>query len=187
MRVDLLGAIITIAGIIFFLFSLALIFLGKKIGGDDKTPQKVKVGKYVEISTNAVLMLVLITACFAMAPLALTFWKPDLSNYVHKSDLAKNYLAIDDLSMIVHGVVLDQEKRFADSVDIVVIRGEAQQSDTLHDMTDEQGMFYIELHEARPMEKYSIIWQKPGYSERRVSFRFNEIAYPLVLEKEGGP
>lgn len=187
MRVDSLGVIITIAGTFFFLIGLGLIFLGKKVGGDDKTPQKVKIGKYIDINTNSVLMLMLIMAAFILGPLGLTYWKPDLSNYVHKSDIEKHYMAIDDLSLVVHGVVLDPEGRYADSVGIVVVRGENQHFDTLHDMTDEQGMFYIELHEAKPMEEYLITWQKPGYSERRLRFRFNEIPYPLRLEKEGGP
>ena len=82
MKVEFLGIIITIAGLIFCAISLAIIILGKKVG--ERGQQKISISKYVELNTNSVLTLVIITAFIALAPIALTYWKPNLTNYIDK-------------------------------------------------------------------------------------------------------
>jgi hypothetical protein len=186
MRVDLLSTIITVAGLIFFTISLAIILLGKRVGEKDSGQQTIKVGKYIELSTNSVLTLVLITACFSIAPLAFTYWKPELSNYIPKDELSRSYLAIKDLSVIIHGAVVLEDGRFADNVKITVIRSYKQSADTLGYQTGEQGDFYIELEQPKPKETYTITWARPGYAKKTLRFGFNEIPFPLILNKEGG-
>ncbi len=184
MKVELMGVIITIAGLIFFTVSLAIIILGKKVG--DKGQQKISISKYVEVNTNSVLTLVLITACIALAPIALTYWKPDLSNYVDKNEVAKSYLALKDLSITIYGIVIYDDGRWANDVKVELIRNYENSADTITERTGQQGNYTIEIQQAKPKEKYTIIWYKDGYAQQKLNFGFNQIPYPLKLTKEGG-
>lgn len=186
MKVTLLNTIVTLSGIFFFTVSLAVVVLGKKVGGKQSGSQKIKVGNYVEVNTNSVLTLVLITACFAITPLALTYWKPELTDYVAKSELPGKYLSIDDLSIDVYGAAVLEDGRFANNVDIEIIRTSRGYADTLKTTTGEQGDFLIKLSKAKPDEEYAISWAKPGYVRKNLRFRFNAYPYPITLTRQGG-
>ncbi len=184
MKLDQLQTIISFAGIAFFAVALLIILLGKKVGAEGQ-PQRVVIGKYVDLRTNSVLMLAVITLLPACGPLALTYWKPDLRGYVAPDELSRSYLALKDLSLIVHGGVLIQNGGFADDVDITVARSTPGGRDTtLHYVTDEQGQFYIELLAPKPREQYAVTWSKAGYVKKTVRFGFNELPFPLVLQRE---
>jgi len=87
MSIDILSAIITLSGIVFISVSLVIVFLGKKVGEEGSPQQKIRVGRYIEFSTNSIITLILIATCFSIAPLALSYWKPDLSNCIDKNEL----------------------------------------------------------------------------------------------------
>ena len=108
MRVSLLSTILTISGIIFFALSMAIIFLGKKVGRDGSGPQKIKFGKRFEASVNAVIMLVLITAFLAIGPLGLTAWKLEPRDFVHKDVVAEKYISIKEFEGTGVGLALTQ-------------------------------------------------------------------------------
>lgn len=185
MRIDFLGATISIAGLVFFAIALAIIILGKKVGGDRAGPQRITVGKYVDIRTNSVLTLAIITLVPAIGPLVLKTLKPDLSNYVPRDEIRRSYLALNDLSLIIHGGVLLDTREFADNVQIDVVRKTGDSTSTQHYQTDQQGQFYIELNSVRPKERYDIVLSKPGYAKKTLCFGFNEIPFALVLSREG--
>lgn len=185
MKVNLLSTIITLSGLIFTILSLALIFLGKKVGEKDDKQQRIKVGKYVEVNTNSVITLILIMACFSITPLILAYWKPDLTNYVEKNDLSENYMPLEDLSILIYGAVVLEDGSWADNVKMEIIRNYQQKVDTLIERTGEQGEFLIELQQTKPMEKYTIIWSKDGYAQKKLKFGFNEYPFPLKLSKNG--
>jgi hypothetical protein len=186
MKIELLGAIVTASGLIFFTISLAIIVLGKKVGDGTSEQQKITIGKYVEINTNSVLTLVLITACFSLAPIAFTYWKPQLANYVDKNEISKEYLPIKDLSVMIYGVVVLDDGNWADDVKIQVIRQLDGIQDTTYEKTGQQGEFKINIIQSKPRERYSIIWSKEGYVPQKFYFGFNEIPFPLKLSREGG-
>lgn len=185
MKVTILSAIVTIAGIIFLVLCLAIIFLGKKVGEQNGGRQKIKVGN-IEVNTNSVITLVLIAACIIIAPLGFAYWKPQLSDYVAKEEISEKYLSLKDLSVVIHGAVILEDGQFADRVNIEIVRQYKDTADTLRDMSGEQGDFYVELENAKPKEKYSITWTKPGYARKTLRFGFNEIPFPIVLSKQGG-
>ena len=185
MPIDVLGVTISFAGLIFFGITLAIIILGKKVGDEKAGPQRISVGKYVELRTNAVLTLAMITLVPAVGPLALKTWKPDLTNYVTRDEVSRLYLPIKDLSLTIHGSVLLETKDFAANVGIEVVRTTPDTMYTQRYETDEQGQFYIELNGVRPKEHYDITWTKSGYGKKRLKFGFNEIPFPLVLSREG--
>jgi len=180
MKISALGLIISLAGVIFFSVCLLLVLLGKKVG--ERGAQSVKVGEYVNVRTNSVLMLVIISAAVLLTPIALAYWKPDLSDYVHKSTLTADYLHIAELSVSVYGAVLLEGGIPANDVAIEVIRSYAESLDTLRTTSDEQGCFNIKLASPRPNERYRITWTKAGYGQRRLQFGFNEIPQTLVLK-----
>jgi hypothetical protein len=185
MRIDILGQIITFAGLASFGVALIIILLGKKVGSDRAGPQRITVGKYVELNTSSVITLTIITLVPVFGPLALAYWRPDLKDYVPREELAKSYLKIQDLSLIIHGAVLLDTGGFANDVQITAVRTRPGASDTLRDQTDEQGQFYIELEGARPKEHYDISWSKAGYTKKTLRFGFNELPFPLVLSRQG--
>ena len=172
MKVEALTMLVTIFGLISFMISMFIIFFGKRVGEKSGGLQRIKVGKYVEIGTNSVLMLVLITATFSIAPLALTYLKPEIT--------AKEYSMV-----LVHGYVVLDDGSPANNVDINVIRLYKQAADTVKIKSGLQGNFMIPLENAKPKEQYEITWSKKGYSDERVSFGFNQIPFPIRLEKGG--
>lgn len=186
MKIDTLNIIVTIAGLLFVAVSLAIIILGKKVGGNQSQPQKIKIGGNIEVNTNSVLTLTIITACIAIAPLALTYWKPELSEHIHKDDVAKDYLSLKDLSIDVYGAAVVENGQFASNVDIEVVRSYMGSLDTIRTQTGEQGDFLLKLMHAKPEEEYRISWAKPGYVRKNLRFRFNAYPYPITLTKEGG-
>jgi hypothetical protein len=182
MRLDTLGTVVSLAGIVFFAAALVIVVLGKKVG-DGTGPQRIKVGKFVDLETNSVLTLCLIALVPAIAPLALNYWKPDLKYYVAPDDLSRSYLALKDLSVSIYGSVLLEGGGFADDVGITIVRTGPTRVDTLHTETDQQGQFLIQLDRARPKEHYIVTWRKAGYAPKTLRFGFNEIPFPLVLTK----
>ena len=186
MKIGLLGAIITFSGIVFFALSMAIIVLGKKVGRDGTGPQIIKIGRRLEISTSSAIMLVLITACFAFAPYGLTYWKPDLSDYVHPTELLSGYLSLRDMSIEIVGTVGLANGSFADSVNIEVKRTLGDSVATHRYQTDFHGFFDFTLLGVRPEERYAISWEKAGYQKQHLKFDLHNIRLPLVLYREGG-
>lgn len=184
MRIETMGLLLTGAGIIFCAISLAIIILGKKVGRQGG-PQTVKVGKF-EVSTNAAIMLVIITGCFALAPYALTYMDPNLTNYISRDEVDEKYLPIDDLAIYVHGYVMHDGGIYADSVEIEVIRTNDLLADTAFFKTDMQGGFDVTLSKVKPEEKYTFTWTKPGYTPEMLRFGFNKITSNLTLKRSGG-
>jgi hypothetical protein len=179
-RIDLLGTIVTISGLIFFTVSLAIIILGKKVGDGARGVQKIRLGHSLEVAANSVLTLVLITACFSLATLALTYWKPDLSEYVEKKEVDKNYLALKDVSITILGSVVLEGGGTANDAKIEIRHGSSIITDS---ETDEQGFFSIVLSPAKPNEDYTIIWSKKGYAKKKLRFGLNQIVYPVTLAR----
>lgn len=200
MSVSTISVIITIAGIIFFGISLAIIILGKKVGAGN-TPQHIKLGK-LEVNTNSVVTLLIITAVFALAPLGLSYWKPDLSNYVHqekvdsiyihrekieseyirKDVLESNYLPLNGLNMNIRGDVID-EKGWANGVKIRITRSIGEDKTTTEAKTDQMGSFNIDLQNIRPRERYELNLKKEGYENVLFKFGFLEINARYKLSK----
>ncbi len=174
MKIALLNLLVTIAGLVFFTTSLAIILLGKRVGEKDSGQQKIKVGKYIEVDANSIITLVLITAFLSIAPLAFTYWKPELT--------AKEYTIV-----IVYGyVILDNGTPAAD-VEIVIIRTYKEESDTMKTKkTSEQGNFSIPIENAKPGEKYEIVCMKPGYNKKTLNFGFNDMPFAVTLRLDEG-
>lgn len=171
MKVESLSLLITIIGLISFLVSLLIVILGKKVGERGGGKQQIKIGNYIDIGTNSVLTLVIITAAFAIAPLALTYWKPDVTS--------------DDYSKIqISGYVSDESRTPAENVKISIVRNFENSFDTISKMSDLQGSFMMSIKNAKPSEEYEIICDKDGYHISRVSFGFNVITFPITLKKK---
>ncbi len=183
MKVDLLSVIITIAGLFFLLFCFLLIIFGKKVSDDGKSMQKIKIKDMVEVSTNSLLMLILFMVLLAIAPLFFKYWKPDLGNYLSKEDVTRDYISRADLSLEIYGSVMLDDHDFGDNVSIQVIRRRTDINDTIRYETGQMGDFLVKIPEISPEEKYTVIWSKQGYNSRKLILGFNQIPYPLVLNK----
>lgn len=170
MKIESLSLLITIIGLISFLISLMIIILGKKVG--ERGRQQIKISNYIEIGANSVLMLVMITATFAIAPLAFTYWKPEVT--------ADEYSKI-----LINGYVNDENGIPADNVKINIVRNYKERFDTISKMSSSQGSFIMTIDNAKPSEQYEIICSKSGYNISRISFGFNIISFPITLKKEG--
>ncbi|MCD4732009.1 MAG: hypothetical protein K8R74_15490 [Bacteroidales bacterium] len=168
MKVEAISLLITIIGLIAFLISLMIIILGKKVG--ERGKQQIKVSNYIEIGTNSVLMLVIITGTFALAPLALTYWKPDVT--------ADEYTKIH-----VNGFVNDEDGVPADNAKIYFVRNYKESFDTISMTASSQGSFHMVIENAKPSEQYEIICSKSGYNIFRVSFGFHIISFPITLKR----
>ena len=181
MKVDILGVFITISGLIFFAISLTIIFLGKKVGGEEEQ-QKIKIGKYVDLKTNSVLALIFITASFSLTPLVLTYYKPDLSNYISKKDLSEKYLPKDELKFQITGAMCFDNELPADDVKIDVMNSTGEPVTVKIDQ--EPGYYDIVIDKINPEQDYTVTWSKEGYTEKNFRFRFNFIRSEINLNKK---
>lgn len=183
MKLDLISTMVAISGIIFVLISLAIILLGKKVGEGGK--QIIKIGNKVDISTNSAITLVLIFSVLVVVPLVLKYWKPDLSNYMHKTEVEDNYLYLDNLAILVYGPVLFENEQLADSVEIELVRHHHQSSDTTRYQLKDKGYYEISLMDASPDAEFTLVWKKPGYIKERFDFKFNRIRLTRTLRPVG--
>jgi len=179
MKLESVQLIITFAGLIFFSTSLAIILIGKKVGDTDAGPQKIKVGKFVEVSTNSVLMLLIISACIALAPISLAYWKPELSDYVKKDEAYKAFIPLE-----IHGVVFDNNGNPANNIDIEIFRYLDNSVHKVIKKTVPRPVFSIRLKEPRPYEEYKITWYKKGFAKAQRDFAFNVIPFEITLKTE---
>ncbi len=198
MKLTLIGTIITFFGFILVSASILIIFLGKKVGGDSRQPQRIKIGKLIEARTNSVLTLVLICAIFTISPLLLAYWKPDLNNYIHMDDIEKQYMAYEDLSLSINGQAFERKKVIEDgkeietdfpanNVDVILERKIGDRWDEIEtETTDNQGSFSFSLPPppVRLNEKYRISWKK-GNESGKETFRYSWKNYEIHLKQTG--
>lgn len=185
MKIELLGTIITFAGLACLAVSMAIILLGKKVGQDGSGPQKIKFSKYIEVNTNSVVSLVLITACFTIAPLVLTYLNPDMADGVDSKTLREKYLAIDDLTIDIVGPVTLENKEPAEDVSIRVERRRGDSTKVLTRDAGPGGYLDYTLDSVLLSDVYTIFWNNEGYPENKLTFRLNKIKFPRRLRKEG--
>lgn len=183
MCVDILGVIITISGIIFFAISIAIIFFGKKVGVEGGQ-QNIRIGKYVDLQTNSVLALTIITASFSITPLILTYYKPNLAEYISKEELSENYLSKNDLRFEITGAVFSNDQVLIDDVDINVKN--LNNDPVSVKKIQEIGYYNIEIDDVKPDQEYLITWSKDGYLDKNFRFRFNFIRSAIYLNKKTG-
>ena len=118
MKLTLIGTIITFFGFFLVAASILIIFLGKKVGGDSRQAQRIKIGKLIEARTNSVLMLVIICALFTLSPLLLGYFKPDIKHYINRDDIKTEYIAYEDLSLSITGQAFERKKMIEDGKEI---------------------------------------------------------------------
>lgn len=168
MDITLLCYVVTGCGLVFLALSLLLYAFGTKSRSVHNEPERVKIGKYVDLKTSSVFSVILLTAVLSALPLVLIYLKPDL---VRPST---------DYELAVHGGATLEDGGFAEAVDIMVVRISNRKAiDTLRSQTDEQGQFYVKIPHAKPDEEYRISWEKAGYATQNRLVHFN--AYPCVI------
>lgn len=180
MTISNLNVIITIAGIIFFAVALVIVILGKKVG-EGNSPQMIKL-KNIELKTNSVITLLIITAAFALGPLALSYMYPDVENYVSREKLHKDYIPLDGLVLTIRGNVIG-ESNAVNNVNVKVKRTIGSNITELTDSTDQMGFFAIDLDNVKPKERYELLLKKDGYQDIRYKFGFLEINANHRLKK----
>lgn len=180
MNINTLSVIVTISGIIFFAISLAIIILGKKVG-DSNNPQYIKL-KGIEIKTNSVVTLLIITAVISLTPIGLSYWKPGLDDYVSRKTIETDYIPLEGLSLTIRGNVID-ERGWADDVKIKVSRSLGEISSVTDSETDQMGFFVIDLANVKPKERYELYLKKEGYDDILFKFGFLEINTQYKLSK----
>ena len=180
MKLTLIGTIITFFGCILVSASILIIFLGKKVGGDSRQPQRIKIGKLIEARTNSVLMLVIICALFTLSPLLLAYFMPM------------------DLSLSISGQVFERKKAieddreietYANNVDITLERKIGDDWEVIEtETTDIQGSFDFSLPPPpiQPDEKYRITWKKEGYGGGQRKFRYSRNDFEIHLKQTRG-
>jgi hypothetical protein len=173
MKVTSLMLIITLVGLVSFMISLLIIFLGKRVGEKGSGQQQIKISNYIQIGTNSVLMLVIITAAFAISPLALTYWKPDVTAE------AEEYSKIT-----LGGHVYDENEQPALSVDLFVIREYDGKMDTAAKLsTGRHGEFSVPLENCKPSERFWVVCYKPGDYIGREMFTFNYFNSSISIKR----
>ena len=179
MDITLLCYIVTACGLIFLALALGVYAFGKKSPGKQDEPERIKLGKNIDLKTSQVFSVILLTAVLAALPLVLIYLKPDL---VKPADT--EFLSLKDLNLNIYGGAVLEDGRFAKAVDIEVIRTYKEKVDTLKFQTDEQGQFLVKIPQAKPDEEYRISWTKSGYAMENRRFFFN--AYPCAIRLSKG-
>jgi len=170
MKLDAIETLITVFGILLLIFSMAIIFLGKKVGAGSGRPQMIKIGKWIEARTLPVIMLFIICALFTLTPLLLKYFRFSPSDYIKLDELNTNYIARKDLSFSISGQIRDETRAFAQDVAVTLeIEKETGVEIIKRTQSDWQGTFKFNLPPPIPKqgEIFIIRMSKPGYTVAR--------------------
>ncbi|MDP1622047.1 MAG: hypothetical protein Q8M08_06875 [Bacteroidales bacterium] len=177
MNIETLTLIITIAGIVFFLICLSIIIMGKKIDDPGAKQQRIKIGQYVEVSGNSIILLTVISAFLIIAPLGLYYWK---RNYIPAEEVSENFIAKKDLKLELYIPLMLDNSRTADSVTVQVIT--VKGDDTT--IVNEKGFhnnYYEFNRNIEPDVDYTLNFIRKGSPMNKFHYKFNKITSPMTL------
>lgn len=182
-----LSLIVTVLGIILSIFSMLLIFLGKRIQG---TSGKQQISyKGIEVRTDAVILLICISVSAAIIPLYFQY-KLNLKNYPEKiSQLEQQLIEINkgQKKFTVQGYIFDGEsKQPLEGAHIRVLRITdipPEQIGTIGP-TDDQGSYNQCLEFAGPSDRLRLVAEKTGYSSQEIVISKDNVTFPPLLIKK---
>ena len=167
---------VTLLGFLLCLFSMVFIVLGKKTVGERGSPQVIKF-KELEVRTNSVLMLFIVSVIVAALPLLLLHYRPvpsgptvstvpppekrplDITGYVHKPD----------------GTPLEGAQ-----VVLFKLAPDGSSQKIIEQLAESDGSFAM----SQPLgqgDRLKVITTKPGYVNQTLILGVDSLNYPAVL------
>jgi hypothetical protein len=166
---SILSYCITALGTLLCLFSMVFIFLGKKIAGGSGTPQVVNF-KGLEVRTDAVVMLFIVSVLVVALPLLLLHYRPLPTPIVATPPVpAKFYIT---------GNVHQPDGSPLEGAQVQVLKNGSIQN--VNEQPDGLGNFSTEI-ELREGEQLKIITTKDGYINQTLFLSRESLTYPTVL------
>lgn len=162
---------ITTLGFLLCGFSAVFMLRGKPIAGDQGAPQVIKY-KGLEVRTNAIIMLMLVSVVVAVLPLGLLYY------YAPKEPPEK---AKKDVKLFITGRIEDESGKGLRGATVTLTDpgGEAQVKSV-----DADGSFDFSLTVKDEEDRIKLRTEKPGYRPQHLIMGFNWVNFPSVLVKE---
>ena len=164
--------VLTIAGLVFMCFTLAIIFLGKRVGDAQGKNQIIRFANF-QVETNAALTLFIISAAFTLLPFALPFIRPEVP--------------LEYGDFVIGGVVELEDGAPPQGVLVTVVRLRSGVEEPLPPtVVDEAGLFLVTVPEAQPQERFRITLSKSGYIEKSLDVGLDRVTAPFRLSRIDG-
>lgn len=170
--IDKLLNVVMIAGIIFYALTFLLFFLGKNKKNNAGNTQSIGWGK-VNVKASEFIVLALVSAAFVLAPIFYYFYKEEPAPVIEK-DVNHEFIirgqAINDSNKVKSNVNLFATQLRNDST---IVKKKC--------ITDQAGLYLFRFEDARPKDQFIISWTEPDNREKKKTFEFSEISYPIVI------
>lgn len=179
----ILSYIITFLGLSLCGFSTVFIYLGRKISGDSGEPQILKY-KGVEVRTNAVITLLLVSVVVAVLPLGLLYFKPLPAGEKTEDPPKKAARTLwiigrveDESGAVVREAMVKLSHVEPSSgpdvkSEVRIIGGDGQFDFPAVAIDEEQGI--------------RLTTEKEGYKSQTLILGVGQVNYPLVLARDSG-
>ncbi len=173
-----LSYVVTILGIVLCVFSMALIVAGKRLPGDKGKAQVIKF-KQLEIRTNAVITLLIVSVVVAVAPLAMLFYTSKEGEGFDKQG-----------KFFIVGRVEDESGRSLEGATAKVVQvdrnGKAVPIEEKTIGTDGAFDFKVSLDTMMGDNNIRLETDKPGYRKQTIIMQLKQLNVPAVLIKSKG-
>jgi hypothetical protein len=151
--------------------------MGKRIAGDKGTPQIIKY-KELEVKTNSVIMLMIISVAVALSPLYFLHFKP-----IQPIQLSKKP------SLEIMGMVRDSSNKIISEEAIVKFaktNNEGVIIPLFETKVDYNGTFSYRLPEEEKESNASVIIEKSGYQVQSLTIGPSRVMIPILLSEKKG-
>jgi len=171
----ILSYIITFLGVFLCAFSSVFIYLGRPIAGDSDKPQILRY-KGLEVRTNSIIALLLVSAVVAVLPLSLLYLKPP----THAVTIQEPTKPIS-LKLYIIGRVDDESSRALSGAKVTLfnVDGKSEIKPVEND-----GSFDFPAVTLNEGQTIKLKTEKDGYRPQHLILGVSSVNYPLVLARD---
>lgn len=175
---EILSYLVTVLGIALCAFSAGFMLRGKPIPGGGSSPQVIKY-KNLEVRTNAIIMLMIVSVAVSVLPLGLQAYVD-----LHRKPppvLSTVPAMPEKTTIFVDGHVADESGEDMEQA-IVTATNTETQSQLKEVRTDQSGAFDLPLKDVnRARDRIRLVVQKEGYKPQTFILRAESVTIPAVL------
>jgi len=167
----ILSYAITFLGFVLSIFSMVFMLRGRPMAGD-RGSQVIKY-KGLELRTNALLMLLIVSVVVAVLPLGLNYYLSPSAEQMQKAAAAV------PSSLFIVGRIDDQEGKPIEGARVTLLDIDGHELD--HSNVGGDGSFAFERHLKGPGYRIKLRTEKDGYRPQNLILGVNDVNFPSVL------
>lgn len=173
---------VMILGFLLCAFSVLFMLLGRKIPGDQGTPQVIRF-KALEVRTNSVLMLFIVSVLVAALPLVLLYYRA-----VPPSPVTVSTPKDQRHPVFITGYVQDETGRPLGGTQVSLFKLSPDgQSQLVSDQVVESDGSFNFSHRLAEEDRIKVTTKKSGYANQSLILGVDSVNYPAILVRRKEP